>query len=236
MILLSVPGFRSLKWLLVMLTAVVSYQASSSIVITGTRVLYPAGERSVSVKLNNNNKQPVLIQSWVDDGDSSKKPNDSTVPFIVTPPINRVDPGKGQTLRVSYTGTTLPSDRESVFWLNVQEVPTKHDAAPDENYLQLAFRTRIKLFYRPANLPGSSFKAPDGLKWSTSSGRLTAINDSVWNVSISSVFAGGKKIEGKMIPPRGQVTFPLQVSQGTQIKFDVVNDYGAVMQKTATVR
>lgn len=236
MVFPSSPAIQTLKWLPVTLAAVLSFQSGASIVITGTRVVYPTGERAVSVKLNNNGKQPVLIQNWVDDGDSAKKPDDSSAPFIVTPPVNRVDPGKGQTLRISYTGNSLPSDRESVFWLNVLEVPAKHNAAPNENYLQVAFRTRIKLFYRPANLPGSPQEAPDGLKWTASAGRLTAINNSVWNVSISRVSAGGKKAAGKMISPRGQESFALQVSPGAQITFDVVNDYGAVMQKTAVVR
>ena len=110
-----------------------SAPVKASIVITGTRVIYSQGERSVSVKLNNNGKSPVLIQSWVDDGVMSKSPDTSTAPFIVTPPINRVDPGKGQTLQISFTGKHLPSDKESVFWLNVLEVPARNSAKKDNN-------------------------------------------------------------------------------------------------------
>ncbi|WP_251677901.1 fimbria/pilus periplasmic chaperone [Escherichia coli] len=66
--------------------------------------------------------------------------------LLLPPPINRVDPGKGQTLRVTFTDLPLPTDRESVFWLNVLEIPTRYEPKSNDNYLQVAFRTRIKLF------------------------------------------------------------------------------------------
>ncbi|WP_215260051.1 molecular chaperone [Escherichia coli] len=225
-----------MKSLPLLFVTLFSLHSEASIVITGTRVIYPAGEHSVSVKLNNNGKLPVLIQSWVDNGDPDKKPDDSQAPFIITPPINRVDPGKGQTLRVTFTDLPLPTDRESVFWLNVLEIPTRYEPKSNDNYLQVAFRTRIKLFYRPENLPGKSLEAPNTLIWKISSGQLMASNNSAWNVSLSSISVCGKKVEGKMISPRGSEIFPLKVSPGMRVSFEAVNDYGAIMKKTATVQ
>lgn len=74
-----------------------------------------------------------------------------------------------QTIKLMYTASSaLPKDRESVFWFNVLEVPPKPDAAKaaNQSLLQLAFRTRIKLFYRPEGLSGISSDAPLALKWS----------------------------------------------------------------------
>ena len=227
---------QTLILLFMLFLVLLSNPVKASIVITGTRVIYSQGERSVSVKLNNNGKSPVLIQSWVDDGVMSKSPDTSTAPFIVTPPINRVDPGKGQTLQISFTGKHLPSDKESVFWLNVLEVPARNSAKKDDNFLQIAFRTRIKLFYRPQALQGKSIEAPDKLEWKTIGGKLQAINKTPWNVSISGVKANGKKTEGKMIAPFDAESFPLQVRHGQTIHFDAVNDYGAVTEKSAAVQ
>ncbi|MDP9033123.1 MAG: fimbria/pilus periplasmic chaperone, partial [Pseudomonadota bacterium] len=39
-------------------------QAMSSVVITGTRVIFPADKKEVTVKINNNGTKPVLVQSW----------------------------------------------------------------------------------------------------------------------------------------------------------------------------
>lgn len=41
----------------------------------------------------------------------------------------------------------LPKDQESVYYLNVREIPPRSEKA---NVLQIALQTKIKLFYRPA--------------------------------------------------------------------------------------
>lgn len=42
--------------------------ANASIVLDGTRVVYPAGKKEVTVTVSNQNNNPVLIQSWIDSG------------------------------------------------------------------------------------------------------------------------------------------------------------------------
>ncbi|MGQ2408976.1 fimbrial biogenesis chaperone [Enterobacter hormaechei] len=145
---------QTLSSLCILFLVLLSAPVKASIVITGTRVIYSQGERSVSVKLNNNGKSPVLIQSWIDDGVMGKSPDTSTAPFIVTPPINRVDPGKGQTLQISFTGKQLPSDKESVFWLNVLEVPARNSAKKDDNFFTNRFSYPDKTFLSAAGASG----------------------------------------------------------------------------------
>lgn len=50
---------------------------------------------------------------------------------------------------------SLPKDRESVFYLNIFDIPTKLENKQDKNVLQLAIKSRIKLFYRPKELTTS---------------------------------------------------------------------------------
>ncbi|HGB6406542.1 TPA: molecular chaperone, partial [Salmonella enterica subsp. enterica serovar Oranienburg] len=90
-----------------------------------------------------------LIQSWVDGGQKSDRS-----PFIVTPPLFRINPGEENILRIVRTGGFLPENRESVFWLNVKSIPAMDSRAPDENRLQLVVKSRLKLFYRPSGLKG----------------------------------------------------------------------------------
>jgi|SRR5471030_2145405 len=71
-----------------------SVSSWASIIITGTRVIYPSAEKEVTVKLNNVGVYPVLVQSWIDNGDVNAKPENISVPFILTPPINRVEQGQ----------------------------------------------------------------------------------------------------------------------------------------------
>ena len=82
-------------------------------------------------------------------------------PSFLTPPLFRLDPTKVQSLRLVYTRDPLPEDRESLFWLNVLDVPPRAATNPDlPNQLELAFKHRMKVFFRPPSLAGSAADAP----------------------------------------------------------------------------
>lgn len=216
--------------------ALFSTASVASVVISGTRVIYPSDAKEVSVKINNVGPSPVLLQSWIDSGDANAKPSAIKVPFVLTPPMNRVESNKGQTLRISYTGGALPMDKESVFWLNVLEVPAKSQAKTDENRLQMAFRTRIKLFYRPAGIEGNANDAAKALTWSTQSGKLQATNPTPYYASLVNMSVNDKKLESAMIAPRSSMVLELPGQAGNKISGSFVNDYGAVLSFDAVVK
>lgn len=208
--------------------------------LNGTRVIYPAGEREVSVSLVNNDASPRLLQAWVDSGDPSEKPENSKAPFVITPPMSRVDPGKGQTFRLMYTGAPLPQDHESVFWLNVLEIPPKPKAASGDNndYLQFAVRTRIKIFFRPKGLTGNPISAIDQLSWRVTKDAKGYVaectNNAPFNVSFSDVsFKNAPPnpsiAKGGMCPALGKTTFAITGTPDSaegKLTLTAINDFG----------
>ncbi|SDJ30799.1 chaperone protein EcpD [Pseudomonas delhiensis] len=222
-------------------------QAMAGVVITGTRIVYPAGQKEVSVKLNNNGSLPALVQSWIDTGDAKADPTNSKAPFMLSPPVSRIDPGKGQTLRLMFLGADLPTSKESVFWLNVLEIPPKAQGGGDANVLQMAFRSRIKIFYRPAQLPGKSLDAPAQLQWSVvkvgSGFALRARNSSPYYVSTVGValVAGATRYpsEDGMVAPGESHDYPLPTLRSepgsAQVEFEAINDYGALVKHNASL-
>ncbi|MFT8211194.1 MAG: molecular chaperone [Symbiopectobacterium sp.] len=218
----------NLRRICLLAVALFSATGQASVVISGTRVIYPADANEVSVKINNGGPSPVLLQSWIDNGDVNAKPSAIKVPFVLTPPMNCVEPGKGQTLRISYTGDALPPDRESVFWLNVLEVPAKSQAKSEENRLQMAFRSRIKLFYRPVGLEGNANEAAKAVTWNAQGNRIQATNPTPYYVSLVNIAVNGKKLDYAMIPPRSSMALELSANVGNKISGSFVNDYGAV--------
>ncbi|MNZ49228.1 Chaperone protein EcpD precursor [compost metagenome] len=148
----------------------------------------------------------------------------------------RIDPGKGQTLRVLYTGEALPQDKESVFYLNMLEIPPKPDAKDNRNSMQLAIRTRIKFFFRPAGLQGTALDAPAKVTWRlANNGKqevLEAHNPTPYHVSFAAleVTGGARFDEGDMIAPGATRQFPLKgvVAQdsGRKVHYRAINDYG----------
>lgn len=210
----------------------------ASIVIGGTRVIYPQAEKNVSVQLTNEGDSPVLAQSWIDEGNSDANPQTLQVPFMLSPPINRIEPKKGQTLSISYTGKALPAECESVFWLNVLEVPAKTKSA--DNMLQMAFRTRIKIFFRPSGLKGTPAQAAEQLNWSMSGNHVQAANASQYHVSLVRVSIKGdtrKPAEGKMIAPAGSELFNVPgAARGKTLSVQWVNDYGAIVISDVVIK
>jgi chaperone protein EcpD len=214
--------------------------AYAGIQVNGTRVIYPADQREVSLSMVNNGHESRLIEAWIDTGDATEKPETTKAPFIITPPMSRVDPGKGQTLRITFTGADLPQDRETVFWLNVLEIPPKPKAAKDEspNFMQFAIRSRFKLFYRPKGLPGNPDSAIDQLSWHlVSKGQgyaMECTNDTAYNISFSDVALKGAKhndavSKGGMCPTKGKMSFPVEGdanAAGGKVEFSAINDFG----------
>lgn len=132
-----------------------SFSAFSSIIINSTRVIYPENAGFINVQLVNQSASTHLVQAWIDDGDPAKSPEKIRVPFSLTPAVAKVDAGSGQALRLAKQDiSALPKDRESVYWLNVLDVPPIPAGEAGTNYLQVALRSRIKLFYRPQGLDG----------------------------------------------------------------------------------
>ncbi|WP_454724662.1 MULTISPECIES: fimbrial biogenesis chaperone [Cupriavidus] len=219
-------------------------QAQASVVVAGTRVIFPAQEREVTVRLTNDGKTPALVQSWIDRGDADASPDQIDVPFVLTPAMFRLEPGKGQTLRVIYSKEPLPQDKESLFWLNVLEVPPKAEVGEDANRLQLAFRTRIKMMFRPAALAGSADDAPSKITWELVHGAtgkgyaLKASNPGPYVVNLASVSlkADGKDLNagmGFVLPGESRV-FPVEglsaaPSSAMSVDYSAINDWGGIV-------
>ncbi len=230
-----------------LLAAMVAGSAHASVTIGATRVVYPLDQREVTVKLNNDSSHPALVQVWMDSGNADTKPADSKTPFVITPPIFRMDAGKSQTLRVMYGGEALPQDRESVFWLNVLDVPPKAEVKADVNTLQLAYRTRIKMFVRPAKLSGKPEDSPRMLKWKVVPARqgggdaLSITNPSAYHVSFSEigVTSNGRTFKnetGGMVPPRGDAVIPVPKMSdvhGGKVHYIAISDYGGAIEGDA---
>lgn len=182
-------------------------QAAASISLNATRIVFDGEHKEANITVRNGN-QDVLIQSWVDMNDA----DGSRAPFAVTPPLARVFAKEQQLLRILYEGKGMPTDRESVVWLNVQEIPK---ASEVENTLQLAIRQRIKIFFRPAGLTGSALQAPAQLEWTLArhgaQSVLTVKNPTLYHVSMADIKVQEQLAsDSTMVAPGEEKQFPLK--------------------------
>lgn len=212
--------------------------AHAGVILGGTRVIYPEQAREVALRLENKGERPALIQAWVDDGDAASTPDKAAAPFLLTPAIFRMEAGKQHTLRILHSGPKIPQDRESIYWLNVLEIPPKPTDAQSQNLLQFAFRNRIKLFHRPATLKEPSSETASKLVWRAgdTQNQARVENPTPYYVSFASIDAGSGDAENPrtdsgpgMVAPMSSETFTFQkpVRREATIKFATINDFGA---------
>ncbi|MBC2656653.1 molecular chaperone [Pseudomonas sp. MSSRFD41] len=211
----------------------------ASVTLGGTRVILGEQDREASIPVKNAGRAPYVIQAWVDAGEGKTK-----TPFVVTPPLSRLDPGMENILRIMRISNNLPTDRESVFWLNVKEIPEK---AKEDNVLQIAMRTRIKLFYRPSDLEGKPAESRHKLKWAVIPGKnnansvLKIENPTPYHVTFTSlkINQGQQEINAQMVPPKGESIYSLnavQIQKSIDVRFTTINDYGGeTLEERATV-
>lgn len=208
--------------------------AQSAIRPSLTRVIALESDKETSIKLVNDDKShDYLVQSWIED----QQGNDKNIPLILTPPLFKMSAGREGKLRMVIVPGKLPQDRESVFWLWIQEIPPVSKAPG--NQLQLAVRTRLKIFIRPANLQERSADTLNKITWSVSheGGKhwLVAKNPTPYYASFSefSVTVGGKTLpiadKNTMAPAKSETRYLLPAGitgQSGQLNVSVINDFG----------
>ncbi|AGV11811.1 TPA: fimbria/pilus periplasmic chaperone [Haemophilus influenzae] len=214
-----------------------TFSAQASVIILGTRLIYPGNQSSLNVQLNNQDSSPALVQSWIED----KQGSQAQVPFIITPPVTRVEGNQGQTLRITFTGTqALPQDRESLYYFNLLDIPPKPSKAylkDNPNYLQFSVRSRLKLFYRPSNLPYPPAEAYKKVTWLAKGGKLWADNPTPYYLTFTQATVGGKSApEAVMVAPFSQGEFDVKgVNNGQKVKWSLINDYGGDVAGESTI-
>ncbi|ENZ5482569.1 fimbrial biogenesis chaperone [Serratia marcescens] len=217
------PGVKSFCFAVGLLS--VAQCAWAGVVVGGTRVIYDGAKKEAAISVNNPEKTaPYLIQSWVENATAS---DSSKPPFLITPPLFRLDAGQENVLRIVRTGGQLPEDRESLYWLNIKSIPSTEQS--DQNRLLISVKTRIKLIYRPSGLSGNAAEAYQKLTFSRQGNQLRVNNPTPYYVAFYSVKVGGKEIkEAGTVGPKGSLSWPMPAGAGAQVSWQAINDYGGI--------
>lgn len=207
--------------------------SQAALTISATRVVFDSDKRSVSVIVANPSDKTFAVQTWVN---TAADDTTTAVPFMPSPPLFRLNPGKQQQVQINGLPNNLPTDRESVFYFNVQEIPRVEST--EGNVLNIALRTRIKLFYRPAQLKGGPLANLKDLQWSIrqvdGQAQLQVHNPTPFHVSFSRLDVSGngqsqKLSSAPMVEPFASQRYPLsdiKAGSGLLVEFSAINDYG----------
>lgn len=206
---------------------------ADGLTLGGTRLIYDATKKEASISFNNRGESaPQLVQAWVSD----KNRNRNNIPFVVTPPVAKLAQNSTTSIRVVYTGQSLPTDRETQFLLNVRAVPAT-EKQDNPQRLTIATQNIIKLIYRPARLTADgASRAGEKLRVTRSGNGVLFENPTPYVVSLTGVVINGKKIERPgTVQPLDNLTIPFQDGTPSSASWRTINDFGG-MTKELQVR
>ena len=213
-------------------TPVNSTTKAFSVKLGATRVIYTPDSAGATLAVMNVQDYPMLVQSSVLAEDQK-----TAAPFVVTPPLFRLDGLQQNRVRVVRTGGTFAEDRETLYWLCVTGIPPKADdvwgkdakPAPQEATIEVQVRVSncAKLFVRPSSLKGDPVERASSIVWSREGNQLKAANPTPFYMNLKDVSVGGKGVNNiGYLPPMGAKTFVLPAGATGQVQWHVVTDHG----------
>ncbi|EJB8470012.1 molecular chaperone [Citrobacter freundii] len=222
---------NTLLILTLLLSSWISQCIAGGIVLERTRVIYDAGKKEAALPVANRSENlPYLLQSWVDNVQGTARG-----PFIITPPLFRLDAGSDSSLRIIKSSGNIANNKESLFFINVRAIPAKSQSDDENNTLTLVFKTRIKLFYRPENLVGKPYDAYKSLEYKYENNELNIYNPSAYYVVFAGLALGKTDLTNKIdyIAPGEHKRLAVSAAAGKTVQWAAINDYGGTT-KTET--
>lgn len=196
-----------------------------------TRLIYQEKNNSEGVVAFNTDKNKnYLLQSWVEDNTGNVSSD-----FVSTPPLLKLRAEQKNTLQVTKV-INLPSDRESLYWLNVKFVAPSREG--QENILRYSMTNRIKIIYRPTSLDSNKNIETyvDKLTWSLSGKTITIKNTTPYYVNVSKILINNQevKLPDGYLTPKSEATIKSEntVNDSDYIKLTYINDYGKAIERT----
>lgn len=203
-------------------------QAMAAFSLNGTRFIYEEGKKNMSFEVSSSAQETFGGQVWVDNATQAK----DLVYLIPSPPFFKLKPGQKQIVRLINVAPILPKDRESLFWLNVQEVPPMPKDS-DSSVLAIAMNTQVKVFYRPKALIDGRKEAEKKLTVSRENGNTVLKNPTPYYFAIISVKINGSEVKLSkstmdmltQFAPNSEVSLG-NVNLGGKVMVTAINDWG----------
>jgi len=206
------------------------------VVIAGT----DKGKADALLRLANSDKEPTLVQLWLDEGDPAVAPDKVKTSVVIIPPVFKMAPGEIKSVRMMVpVWETLAQDRETLYWLNIYQIPPQKAVHSDTTpRVILPLRIRMKVFLRPKGV--APLAEADGQKLRfqqsrTPKGRVMRVmNPTAWYMTINNIHCGNYTAETVMVAPFSDLDIPLKGKTGTcqRVSYDILNDEGNIWSYT----
>lgn len=213
---------------------------SFSVKTGATRLIYSAGSPGASLTVMNPQAYPMLVQSEVILEDRKTR-----APFIVTPPLFRLDGHQQSRIKVIATGSHADDTKESLYWLCLTGIPPEvDDEWTGEAYkkkqavqhatllTQLRIKSCLKLLTRPSSLKGAPDDFASRLTWEKRGKTLTVTNPTPFFMNLRSIQLGKESVDNpEYVPPMGKRELSVSADARGPVYWRLITDYGGDSQE-----
>lgn len=217
-----------------------SQSTYAAFILNGTRFIYDESKKNISIEVRNQSKEGYGGQVWIEHASQST----SDPAFIPLPSFFKVGGEQTQIVRIMKITESLPNNKESIFWLNVQEIPPVSDN--ESNVMVVAVNTKVKLIYRPEQIKNERPNAESLLIVEKSGNQLVLKNPTAYFfAAVDLKINGHKKVklskdlmnEIGMIKPFSSIYLTgLNANKGDSITIDTIDDYGAINSYNISIK
>lgn len=204
-----------------------SLAGSGGISLGQTRVIFSSADKAQTLTVSNSEQRAYLVQTRVQNSQGGT----SDTPFIVTPPLFSLQGNSRQLLRILPQDATLPTDRESLFYLSVAAIPAQAEPATATDRLSVGVRFVIKLIYRPQSLALSAHAAPCLLAFSHQTHGVRISNPTAYFQTLGVLRINGHTVEldqqPAMVPPQSSITLPV-AGPVNMVAWQTITDHGGL--------
>ncbi|MGK2643710.1 fimbria/pilus periplasmic chaperone, partial [Escherichia coli] len=122
----------------------------------------------------------------------------------------------------------LPHNKESLFYLNVLDIPPNNPQNAGKNKIKLALQNRIKLLWRPSGIAPVDKKSFSQLNIKKKNNAISINNETANWITITTIKAQNVKVnnESILLPPFSNNDITLKNNHASEYELTVVDDYG----------
>lgn len=212
----------------------IALAADGGVGFSRNRLVYLSTDKAINLSVYNHDSSPYLVQAGV----SGESRQNTKAPFIVTPPLFRLEGHGNNVMRIMSAGANLPIDRESVFYFYATTIPAREKPAgstTDESdrkvgaSVSVSIKTILKLFWRPEGLPYTQESSTKLLRFVNEGKALVVKNPTPYYQSFAILEFDGRRIDTNAVPsmvaPFSELRFPV-TGAVSKVTWNVMDDYG----------
>ncbi|SUC00962.1 fimbrial chaperone [Proteus vulgaris] len=223
---------KKIKLTILSIFSILPIYGYTSIEINKDKFIFIESNNQEIIEIKNNTNSDYFIQSWISYYDEN---NDDELPFMITPPLFKIEKDENYSLKIFKTDEIEKKDRETLYRINIKRIPVLSDSDESKNLLHISMNSVYNLIYRPISIEENAKDAYNKIEFLKNKSNEFIIKNptpyfiTLLNVSCNDVLLINKS---KTIPPFKEYNTKNKIKKDGLIKWKTIDQFGVEINAT----